>query len=105
IESNDAVRSPLPVLTRGPIDSFTKRERGIVAQAGLGPPFPEIEAIEVRNAQISALLNDTIKLVGHDLDGSDHKLLLSSQRLGLHAPAPQGPHQPTLHVTSAPPTP
>jgi hypothetical protein len=85
IESIRAVRSPLPVLSRGPVDTVTQRERGVVVQAGLVPPFPEIEAIELPQARISALLNDTIKLVGRNLDGSGHKLLLSSQRLGINA--------------------
>lgn len=85
IESRNAVRSPLPVLSRGPVDTVTQRERGVVVQAGMVPPFPEIEAIELPQARISALLNDTIKLIGHNLDGSGHKLLLSSQRLGINA--------------------
>jgi Pvc16 N-terminal domain len=85
IEANKAVRPPLPVLTRGPVDPVTQRERGIVVQAGMVPPFPEIESIKLPKARISALLGDTIELIGHDLDGSLHTLLLSSPRLAIEA--------------------
>src|SRR5205807_232817 len=39
IETNRPRYSPLPVLSRGPVDPATNRERGVVAQPDLLPPF------------------------------------------------------------------
>jgi hypothetical protein len=61
IDSNRGARSPLPVLTRGPDDS------GVVAQAGVVPPFPTLTAIAPPDGQDAALLGDQISLSGHHL--------------------------------------
>jgi Pvc16 N-terminal domain len=61
IDSNRGARSPLPVLTRGPDDS------GVVAQAGVVPPFPTLTAIAPPDGQAAALLGDQITLSGHHL--------------------------------------
>ena len=65
VESTQAVRAPLPALTRGKADS------GVRSAANLTPPFPTLEAIDVPKQQGSALLNDPLILRGHDLDGTD----------------------------------
>jgi hypothetical protein len=83
IESNAAVRSPLPVLTRGAVDPATQRERGIAVQASLVPPYPEIESIKLPNSRISALGGEVIELAGHDLDGSGHALQLFNPGLNI----------------------
>jgi hypothetical protein len=80
IEPTAAARSPLPVLSRGPVDSVTRIESGVVVQPSLVPPFPEITSIVPPNSQIAALLGDTIEIDGHDLDGANHALLLSYAR-------------------------
>ena len=38
-------RSPLPVLSRGPVDPISHRDRGVVVQAGLVPPLPMLEVL------------------------------------------------------------
>lgn len=70
IEAEKPARSPLPVLTRGPRDMVTGREAGIIATAGLIPPYPGLGAIEPPNRQIAAVQGDSIDLIGHHLDGT-----------------------------------
>lgn len=70
IEAQRATRSALPVLTRGPVDPGSGRERGVVAGASLIPPYPMLTAIEPPNQQLAAQLGDTITLRGHNLEGS-----------------------------------
>jgi uncharacterized protein DUF4255 len=83
IEAQKPARSPLPVLTRGPVDPVTKRERGVDVRPSLVPPFPEIESIKLPNSQLAAQLGEPIELHGHDLDGSGHALLLTNLRLAI----------------------
>lgn len=82
IQETKPVRSPLPVLTRGPND------QGPVAQADLIPPFPTLERIDLPNHQISAQMNDRATLSGHHLAGEagdpagvSLNVQLTSQRL------------------------
>jgi len=70
IEAQRATRGAPPVLTRGPRDSVTGRERGVVAEGSLIPPYPMITAIEPPNRQIAAQLGDTLIFQGHHLEGS-----------------------------------
>ena len=86
IETTRPARSALPVLTRGPrepslVEPGTDRERGVAVHPDLVPPFPEIEALDLPNAQIVAHLGDTLTLRGHHLDGTGHRLLLRLPRL------------------------
>lgn len=71
IEAEKATRSSLPVLTRGPRDPVTGREAGIIATAGLIPPFPALSSVAPPNQQLAAVLGDTITLHGHHLDGTN----------------------------------
>ncbi len=63
IESVKATKSPLPVLQQGKGDS------GPSAQADLVPPFPEITDVTLPKRQPAALLDDPVKLSGHDFAG------------------------------------
>jgi hypothetical protein len=69
IESQRPVRSPLPVLTRGPAIPGTGRDRGVVVQPSLLPPFPTLENLQPANQQIVARLGEVLTLTGHHLDG------------------------------------
>ena len=65
IESDEASRTPLPVLTIGPDD------RGVAVQPNLLPPFPMLlDAVFPQN-QPTGILDDTIELLGHQLEGSN----------------------------------
>jgi hypothetical protein len=64
IESLLPVKTPLPVLTRGPGDS------GVASQTGLVPPYPGLDAVGLPKQQPSALPGDLLALSGHHLSGS-----------------------------------
>ena len=89
LEADAPTQTPLPVLTRGPRDAVTGEERGVVAVAGLIPPFPTLAATSLPDARLAAHLGDAIGLAGHHLDGSAHSVVLSHTRLdGEHTVAP-----------------
>ncbi|HEV7588177.1 MAG TPA: DUF4255 domain-containing protein [Longimicrobium sp.] len=81
IESRRSARSAPPVLSRGPVDPVSGRERGIVAEPGLLPPLPAIDAVQPPDGQPAARLGDTVEVRGHHLDGVTREVLLSSARL------------------------
>ena len=72
VESQRQALSPLPVLSRNiPLHSS-------------GPaPIPEIESVRYHASQIAAQLGEDVELDGHDLDGAQHALLLTNERIGL----------------------
>jgi hypothetical protein len=70
IESRRAPKTPLPVLRRGSDD------RGPQTEAGVVPPFPEIERISVQAGEPSALLGEEIVLEGHHLAAATVQLRL-----------------------------
>lgn len=76
IESTKPVRSPLPVLTRGPADPATHRDRGIAVSPGLLPPLPTLEAVAPPGGRPVARLGETISLNGHHLDGTGRTVVL-----------------------------
>lgn len=71
IEAQRARRSALPVLTRGPRDPVTQRERGVVVEPSLLLPYPTLTAIDPPPGQIAARLGDTVTLSGHHLSGTN----------------------------------
>lgn len=81
IEARRATRTALPVLTRGPRDIVTGREGGIVATAGMIPPYPMLTQIELPNMQIAARQGDTLTLRGHHLEGSNASVRFEHPRL------------------------
>ena len=83
IQSRRPARSPLPVLSRGPVDPLTQRERGIAVNPGMTPSVPILTAAVPPARQPVARIGDTIDLHGHDLDGSGREALLSNDRFGI----------------------
>jgi len=81
IEAQRATRAALPVLTRGPVDPLSGRERGVMAGASLIPPYPMLTAIEPPNQQLVAQLGDTLTLRGHNLEGSNVVVRFEHPRL------------------------
>lgn len=87
IEGTKPVRSTLPVLSRGPVDLGTGRDRGVVVQPDLLPPGPTLLSVELPNKQSAARLGDTITLGGVRLEGSGvrarlrHRLLTTAVEL------------------------
>ena len=45
IEARKPSRTPLPVLSRGPVDPSTGRDRGVVVEPSLLPPYPTITQV------------------------------------------------------------
>ncbi|HNK16126.1 MAG TPA: DUF4255 domain-containing protein [Nitrospira sp.] len=88
IESSKPTRSTLPVLSRGPVDPITKRDRGVVVQADLLPPFPTIQTVTATNGQPAATVGSTVDLAGHHLDGTNRTILLSNGRFGIDQALP-----------------
>jgi hypothetical protein len=70
IEARTPSRTPLPVLSRGPIDPVTLEERGVVVEPSLLPPYPTIERVAPPDEQPAARLGETVRLEGHHLDGT-----------------------------------
>jgi len=82
IDSGQPVRTPLPVLTRGENDS------GVLAQAGVDPPFPALEEATPPNRQLAALVGDELTLTGRHLSGASG--------IGFANPRVDVPPQPTV---------
>lgn len=88
IEAREATRPTLPVLTRGePFTSVTGevRERGVAVSPSLIPPLPTLEAVVPDGDQPVARLEQSIRLDGHHLDGSNRAVLLHNDRFDLDA--------------------
>jgi hypothetical protein len=81
IESNGAGRTPLPVLTRGPVDPATETEQGILATPGLEPALPGITAVRPPGGQPGATLGETVEVDGHNLGGANRAVRLENRIL------------------------
>ncbi len=91
IETQQPVRSPLPVLSRG--DVFTsltgeRRDRGIEVIPSLLPPLPTLTAAVPPARQPVAGIDDTIALQGHHLDGNAREVMLTNDRLDVELTIP-----------------
>jgi hypothetical protein len=64
IDSGRELRSPLPVLTRGPND------QGVSSQPSLIPPYPTLDELELPAKQNAIRLGETLTIKGHDLGGT-----------------------------------
>lgn len=73
----------LPVLSRGPVDMVTGRDRGVVVDPSLLAPLPTIETIEPVNGHASFVLGETVNISGHHLDGSSRTVTLRNDRFSI----------------------
>ena len=80
IEATRPTRAPLPVLSRGPVDPLSGRERGVIAEASLLPPLPTILSVLPTNLQPTANVGGTIDINGHHLDGTSRTVIFSNSR-------------------------
>ena len=105
IEATQPVRSPLPVLTRGPVvepdplNADTWYERGVVVVPGLEPPLPMLDAVIPEGDQPVAQMDKTIELRGHHLvaqPATSRTVLLSNDRFEI---------QESIVATDPPPSP
>lgn len=88
IESELPARAALPVLSRGPVDPATGRDRGVVVEASLLPPFPTIQSVLPTNMQPAATVGATVDIVGHHLDGTNRGIVLSNTRFQIEQEVP-----------------
>lgn len=70
IEATRSTQRGLPVLSRGPVDPASGRDRGVVVEPSLRPPFPTVEAVQPPGGRVAARLGDTVRVSGHHLDGT-----------------------------------
>ncbi|HEU0202079.1 MAG TPA: DUF4255 domain-containing protein [Burkholderiaceae bacterium] len=69
--------TPLPVLSRGPVDPLTQRDRGVVVNPDLLPPLPTLFTATPPLQQNGARLGETVTLTGVRLGGSGHRVRLT----------------------------
>jgi len=77
IEGTKSGRSPLPVLSRGPVDATTNRDRGVVVNPDLLPPLPTLFDVTPPAKQTAARLGETLTIDGVRLSGSGHRVRLT----------------------------
>ena len=80
IESKYQTKSPLPVLTRGTPDPFTGRDRGIISQPSLLPPFPALQEVIMPKRQNAARMGEVLTFKGHHLGGDEVMVRLTHVR-------------------------
>jgi len=99
IESKHAVRTPLPVLTRGDV-----HDKGVLVQPGLIPPYPTLETVAFPDNRTGALLGDELALTGHHLTGDSVIMRFSHPLLEDPIPVPVTPgnHTPTRITVTIP---
>jgi hypothetical protein len=76
IEGRRPAGSPLPVLSRGPVDVATGRDRGVVVQTDLLPPGPTMLSITLPDRQAAARAGDLVTISGVRLEGAGLRALL-----------------------------
>lgn len=86
IEAIRPTRAPLPVLSRGPVDPVTGRDRGIISAANLLSPFPTIQSVVPTNLQPAAAVGGTIEITGHHLDGGNRTVTFANSRFQIEQP-------------------
>ena len=80
IEGRRPAQAPLPVLTRGPVDPASGRERGVAVAPELVPALPTIERVTPADGQPTMHLGGPVDLIGHHLDGTDRSVRLVNDR-------------------------
>ena len=93
IEAKEPIRTPLPVLTIGPVikpnplNPDTWYERGVVVEPGLEPPLPMLEAVVPDKNQLVVQIAAPVELQGHHLaakPATSRTVLLSNDRFDIH---------------------
>jgi hypothetical protein len=69
--------APLPVLSRGPVDPVTHRDRGVVVNPDLLPPLPTLFDATPPASQSGARLGDAVTIDGVRLAGAGHRVRMT----------------------------
>ncbi len=81
IEATKAARAALPVLSRGPVDPLTQRDRGVVVNPDMLPPVPTLFAALPPGRQPAARLGEVVTVTGSRLLGNGAVAVLSHRLL------------------------
>lgn len=82
IERDQPARRPLPVLSRGPVDTTTGRDLGVAVNPGLLPPTPTLTALQAPARRPAIRLGDTLTLIGHRLDAGEARIRFTEPETG-----------------------
>jgi hypothetical protein len=77
IDSKGPTRIPLPVLSRGPVDPVSRRDRGVVVNPDMLPPLPTLFEARPPAQQTVARLGESISVTGIRLTGTGATALLA----------------------------
>ncbi len=77
IDAKKPIRVPLPVLSRGPVDPISRRDRGVVVNADMLPPLPTLFGAAPQAEQTVARLGETVTVTGIRLTGTGATALLA----------------------------
>ncbi len=77
IEAQRPARNPLPVLSRGPVDTTTQRDRGVIVNPDMLPPGPTLSAAAPPAKQTVARLGEPVTVSGVRLIGTGATALLT----------------------------
>ena len=105
IESTKAATSALPVLSRGPVDLLTQKERGVVAQPHLIPPFPTLEEASPPDRQIAVRMGEVLVVAGHHLEADQIAARFTHAATGDQLTIPTGSATRTGFEVTIPPDP
>ena len=83
IEGRKPGVTPLPVLSRGPVDPVTHLDRGVVVNADMLPPLPTLFEAEPQLKQNGARLGEPVTLKGVRLSGSGHRVRLTHRLIAM----------------------
>jgi hypothetical protein len=87
IESTLPTQSTLPVLSRGPVDLATGRDRGVIAEPSLLAPLPTIQSVTPTSLQPAVAIGATVDISGHHLDGTGGTVVLTNSRFQIEQEA------------------
>lgn len=82
IERDQPRRTPLPVLSRGPLNAATGRDAGVAVQTGLAPASPLLTRIVLPGHGPALRLGDIAAVTGHHLDQGEARLRFTDAETG-----------------------
>src|SRR5262249_12864560 len=92
IEATRPARTPLPVLSRGPVDPITQRDRGVVVNPDMLPPLPTLFAAAAPAQQVVAKLGDVVTVSGVRLAGTGTVAVLAHRLVATPIEIPVTPN-------------
>jgi hypothetical protein len=82
IQREDPALAALPVLSRGPVDPVTHKDRGVVVQPSLLPPYPALVGLTPPAHPQAVRMGELLELSGRNLGGDTVAALFKHVRDG-----------------------